>query len=134
MSVNIHVGKGKKNIELIDTTGLTDRIHQDENIRKAISQTLASIRESQIILHMVDASTVFSKGAVSSLGEVDYQVAQFAQLKNGYVMLANKIDLNEGCLGLNKLKQEFPGNKIIPVSAKHKTGFKEVLSFVRKNI
>lgn len=132
--VNIRVGKGEKTIEIIDTTGLTDTVHQNENIRRAISQTLATIRESQVILHIVDSSAVFNKDALSSLGEVDYSVAQFAQLKTGYAMLANKIDLKEAKRGVEKLKQEFPGNRIIPVSAKYKTGFREVLSFVRKNL
>ena len=56
----------------------------------------------------------------SSMGEVDYQLAQFAQLKRGYAILANKMDLPDAKEGLDKIKSEFSGNLIIPISALHK--------------
>ncbi|MDD4568834.1 MAG: 50S ribosome-binding GTPase [Tepidanaerobacteraceae bacterium] len=134
IEVNIPVGKGKKKIRLIDTTGFIDGIHPEVEIRKAISQTLTIIRDSDIILHIIDASTVYHKDLPSSLGEVDYQIAQFAQLKRGYVILANKMDLLGAEKGFLKIKEEFSGNLILPVSALYKRGFKEVKIFVAHNI
>ncbi len=132
--VDMPIGKGKKKIQLIDTAGLIDGIHPDGNIRKSISQTLSVIRESDAVLHIIDASTANRSDLPSSMGEVDYQVAQFAQLKRGYAILANKIDLPEAQLGLKKVKEEFKGNFIIPISALYKKGFKEVKTFVVHNI
>jgi dihydroflavonol-4-reductase len=120
--VNMPMGKGKKKIQLIDTAGLIDRIHPDSNIRKSISQTLSVIRESDVVLHIIDASTAKRKELPSSMGEVDYQVAQFAQLKRSYAILANKMDLPEAELGLEKVRAEFRGNFIIPISALYKKG------------
>ena len=68
------------------------------------------------------------------MGEVDYQISQFAQLKRGYAILANKMDKSEAKKGLIKIKEEFPGNLILPVSALYKKGFKEVKTFVAHNI
>ncbi len=132
--INVPVGKGKKKIKIVDTSGFIDGIHPNIEIRKAISQTLTTVRDSDIILHIIDASAVRNKDLPSSMGEVDYQIAQFAQLKKSYAILANKMDLPEANEGFEKIKQEFSGNLIFPISALHKTGFKEVKIFVIHNI
>lgn len=134
ITVDIPMGKGKKKIQLVDTAGLIDYIHPDSNIRKAISQTLSIVRESELIIHIIDAPAADKKDLPNAMGMVDYQVAQFAQLKRGYVILANKMDLPGAKDGLKKITQEFSGHLIIPVSALHKTGFKEVKTFVAHNI
>lgn len=134
VTVNIPIGKGKKKIEIIDTVGFTDNIHPDVSIRKAISRTLALVRSSDVILHMLDANAAKNKELSSSMGEVDYQIAQFAQLKRGYAILANKMDLPAANQGLVKIKQEFNENLIFPISALYRKGFKEVKTFVAHNI
>jgi 50S ribosomal subunit-associated GTPase HflX len=121
-------------LQLIDTVGLIDGIHSNIEIRKAISHTLTIVRVSDIILHIVDAASAGRDELPSSMGEVDYQLAQFAQLKRGYAILANKMDLPDAKEGLDKIKSEFSGNLIIPISALHKKGFKEVRTFVAHNI
>jgi 50S ribosomal subunit-associated GTPase HflX len=132
--VDVPMGKGKKKLQLIDTVGLIDGIHSNIEIRKAISHTLTIVRVSDIILHIVDAASAGRDELPSSMGEVDYQLAQFAQLKRGYAILANKMDLPDAKEGLDKIKSEFSGNLIIPISALHKKGFKEVRTFVAHNI
>ena len=135
LNVNLPMGKGKKKIKIIDTAGLLDGIHPDGDVRKAISQTLQVIRTSDVVLHIIDASTASDNSDLpSAMGEVDYQISQFAQLKKGYVILANKMDLNNAYQGLKKIKEEFKGNFIIPISALYKKGFKEVKTFVIHNI
>jgi small GTP-binding protein len=134
VTVDIPMGKGKKKIQLVDTAGLIDDIHPDSNVRKAISQTLSTVRESDLILHIIDASAADKKELPNAMGIVDYQIAQFAQIRRGYVILANKMDLPEAKNGLKKIREEFSGHFIIPISALHKTGFKEVKTFVAHNI
>lgn len=134
ITLNIPIGKGKKKIKLIDTAGFIDGIHPDIEVRKAISQTLTIIRDSDIILHMIDAYAAKKQDLPSSLGEVDYQIAQFAQIKRGYAILANKMDLPGAEEGYRKIKEEFSGHMIIPISALYKRGFKEVKTFVARNI
>jgi len=134
MTVDIPIGKGKKKIQMIDTTGLIDGIHNDASIRKAISQTLAVIRDSDIILHVIDASVIDKTDLPNAMGPVDYEIAQFGQLKRGYAILANKMDVPGSELGLKRIREEFCGNLIIPISALKKTGFKEVKAFVAHSI
>jgi small GTP-binding protein len=134
ITLDIPMGKGKKRMEIVDTAGLIDGIHPDIEVRKAISQTLAIIRDSDIILHIIDAYAAKKKELPNSMGEVDYQIAQFAQLKRGYAILANKMDLQGAEDGLKKIKEEFSGHVIFPISALYKRGFKEVKTFVARNI
>lgn len=134
VTIDIPMGKGKKRIRIMDTGGLVEGIHSNIEIRKTISQTLGTIRDSDIILHVIDAYAANNKTLPNSMGEVDYQIAQFAQLKRGYAILANKMDIPGSKDGLLKIKQEFQGNVVFPISALHKKGFKEVKTFVAHNI
>lgn len=135
-SVTLHLpaGKGKKRFILTDTSGLIDHVHAETDIRKAIAQTLTKIRQADVILHIVDASVVGKRGAVEALGEIDYQIAQFAQMRKSYLLLANKIDLPEAREAVYRLQEEFPGHRIIPVSALQRKGFREVKTFVTRNL
>ena len=65
--VNIPMGKGKKRIRIIDTSGFIDGIHPNVEIRKGISQTLSLIRESDVILHIIDASAAEHKDLPTSM-------------------------------------------------------------------
>ena len=126
--------KGVRRCLITDSSGLIDYIHPNINIRQAIAQTLSAIRQADLIIHVVDISQVGAHGVPSALGEVDYQVAQFAQMRGGYVILANKMDLPGSERGLSKLSLELPGHKIIPISALNKQGFKEVKAFVQHHL
>lgn len=126
VKVQLPVGKGVKSFHLIDTSGLVEGIPKEAAIRRAMAQTLAAVREADLVLHIVDASAVGVEGAVEAVGEVDFQVAQFAQMKGAYLILANKMDLPEATRGLERLRREFAGHHVIPISALTKQGFREV--------
>lgn len=128
--VELPVGKGVKRFELMDTSGLIEGIPSDVNIRRAMAQTLAAVRDAHIVLHIIDASRATRKGAVEALGEVDYQVAQFALMRGGYLILANKMDLPGAREGLELIRQEFAGHPVVPISALERGGFREVKRFV----
>jgi len=127
-------GKVKRNFRITDTCGLTDQIHQDEDVRKAMAQTLSYLKGAEIVLHMVDAAAVGRAGGVDAVGEIDLQVARFASYYAQYAMLANKMDLPMARVGLIKLKEEFRRHHIIPVSALEKRGFTEVKAFVARHL
>ena len=126
--------KGRKRFTMIDTSGLTEGIHEQTLVRRAMAQTLAQVRNAHIILHLVDASSVGKGEAIEAMGEVDWQVAQFGGMRLGYAILANKIDLAEAERGLVQIRQDFPGHLILPISALWKTGFAEVKQFVWRHL
>ncbi|HHX02244.1 MAG TPA: GTP-binding protein HSR1 [Firmicutes bacterium] len=125
-------GKSVKQFELIDTTGLADRIDFESQIRKAMAQTLQFMRQADVVFHILDCFKVAQLGYLKGIGEIDYQIAQFGQLKKGYIILANKIDLPQAQEGLDRITLEFPGNKVIGISALTKKGFKEVREVARQ--
>lgn len=126
--------KGPKHFELMDTAGLVDGIHEEEQIRRAMGQTLSMVRSADMILHLFDAASIGRGELLSAIGEVDYQVAQFAQMSQGYAVLANKMDLPDAPIGLRKLTEEFPAHPIYPISSLHRQGFQEVKEFVRRQL
>lgn len=128
--LELPVGKGAKRFDIVDTSGLMDGIHGDVSVRRAMAQTLAAVRSADLILHMVDAAKAAESGAVRAIGEVDYQVAQFAQVRDGYLILANKVDLPGADRGLERIRREFAGHPVLPISALDRRGFKEVKRFV----
>lgn len=134
IALELPAGKGTKQFELVDTSGLVDGIHPDVSIRRAMAQTLSAVREAAVILHVVDAAALGRSGSVNVIGEVDFQVAQFAQMRGGYLLLANKMDLAGAQEGLERLRREFVGHPIAPISALHRQGFHEVKLFVGRHL
>ncbi|MCT4604970.1 MAG: 50S ribosome-binding GTPase [Marinisporobacter sp.] len=134
IEIKIPVLKGKKSLRLMDSSGLIDGIHKNIQIRRAMAQTLGAITESNMILHMMDGSQIDEKNIKSSIGEVDYQLAQYGLMKEGYMILANKVDLLERKTPIIQLQKEFPDHYIIPLSARTREGFGEVRSFVCRRL
>lgn len=130
LKLEVPVGKGVKHFEIVDTSGLIEGIPKEVAVRRAMAQTLAAVREADFVLHVVDAAQATTKGVVQAIGEVDYQVAQFAQMKGAYLILANKMDLPAARGGLERIRHEFAGHQVIPVSALTREGFREVKRFV----
>ncbi|NLY54006.1 MAG: GTP-binding protein HSR1 [Firmicutes bacterium] len=128
IEVQVPVGKTKKTIRLTDSSGFSEGIPSDKGIRQAIAQTLLEIKRSAIVLHMLDAA---SPACVS---EVDRQIASYADTRGGYVILANKMDLPQARAGLERIRSQFPNQLILPISALHKRGFREVKAIVARSI
>lgn len=126
--------KGRRELELVDTSGLVDGIHPDAALRRAMAQTLAAVREAHMILHMIDAALAGGTDAGQAIGQVDYEVARFARSRGGYLLVANKMDLPEAARGLDRIRTEFAGHPIAPVSALCRQGFHEVKAFVYRHL
>lgn len=125
IKVAFPVQKGKKEIELYDSSGLTDGIHKDIKIRESILQTLSILEESELIIHLIDVS-YFKSIKKCSLNQIDKQLITYGKGKRGYILLANKIDLPESKLGVKYLKENHNDTLVIPISALYKKGFCEV--------
>ena len=134
LEADVPMGKGKQRIQVIDSSGLTDGIHMNVDTRRAMAQTLSAIRESDIILHIFDISSLFYDHPSYGISKVDYQLAEFGRIKNDYIILANKVDLIPNKGPVVQLQKQFPDHNVIPISAKTGTGFGEVRAFVRRRL
>lgn len=128
LEVDVPAGKTKKTILLTDSSGFSDGIPNDQAVRRAAAQTLLEIKQVALVLHMLDASI---PGAI---GEVDRQIASYAETRGGYVILANKMDLPQARKGLDRIRHQFPKQLILPISAMYKRGFKEVKAIVAHSL
>ncbi|MGE5593292.1 MAG: GTPase domain-containing protein [Betaproteobacteria bacterium] len=131
----VPAGKGRKVVEVVDTTGLVDYIHEDPQLRKAMAQTLQALRPADLIIHVMDAAEAGRDGQTGPpAGTIDRQLADFAGLRGGYFIVANKMDLPDASHGFARLQRLFSAYTVLPVSAAAKTGLREVKRHVLRNL
>ncbi|MDQ0189317.1 50S ribosome-binding GTPase [Alicyclobacillus cycloheptanicus] len=136
-------GKGSRQLLLTDTTGLVDGIHPEPELRAAMAQTLKAILDADVVLHLVDAASIGRReqrdthagaedddGQESGWSLLDDQIAQLGQEKDGYLILANKMDLGFAKAGYRALVKRFTKHRVIPISARYQSGFREVKQHV----
>jgi tRNA U34 5-carboxymethylaminomethyl modifying GTPase MnmE/TrmE len=126
------VGKGCEHFDIVDTAGLSDSVLDDAMLRQGMAQTLSTLKDGGIILHLIDASQAATSDPESGISAVDRQLARFCGAIGAYALLANKMDLPGAAAGLAFIKKAFPERHVIPVSALRQDGFKEVRGFVRR--
>lgn len=130
IQLELPMGKGSRQFRLTDTTGLTDGIHPERNLRDAMAQTLYEMKWADCILHLVDLVEIVRAGGFRALGELDLQIAHFGKHKKGYALLANKIDMVDVKKGLSYVRKDLPEQVVLPVSALYRQGFREVKEYV----
>jgi 50S ribosomal subunit-associated GTPase HflX len=141
-SIHLEVprGKGMRHLLLTDTTGLSEGVHPEQSVREAMAQTLQTMVDNSLILHIVDANqasgshgnlrTVSSTAYPAGWGELDEQIVEFGSGRDGYLMLANKMDLPGAKEGYRQLCKRFSKYRVMPISALHGIGFREVKQHV----
>ncbi|MCL6599502.1 MAG: GTPase domain-containing protein [Alicyclobacillus macrosporangiidus] len=136
VAVEFPAGKTVRQLLLTDTTGLTEGIHPEQALREAMAQTLRAMTDANLILHMVDAGAIGRalRGQVAdpscAWDALESQLAEFGMRHGGYVLLANKMDLPGAMDGYRFLCKRYSRQRVLPVSALHGTGFREVKQVV----
>lgn len=133
VQLEIAYGKTKRTLTMVDTVGISEGIHDDPEIRRAMSTTLARLEQSDVILHIVDASAV-GQHRIESLGAVDDEIARYASLIRPYAILANKMDKTSSIEGFDLIRDRFRGLAVIGISALTRRGFREVKAFVYRHL
>ncbi len=133
VALRLTVGKTAINFKLTDSCGLTPQITHEEGLRKGMAQTIGAMRSADFILHIVDG-TLISKEYLSNTNNIDYHLYYYGISRHSYLLLANKTDLPAVRDNLPRLSAAFDQACIIPVSALCSQGFKEVKSYVARNI
>ena len=127
------IGKTPIEFMLQDTCGISEQIHPDTIVRQGMAQTLKSMRYADYIFHVVDM-LYWSNHPFSTCGNIDQEIYQYGLARNAYTILANKIDIPLAREQLSKVDAAFPKAKIIPISALHGAGLKEVKACVARNV
>ncbi|MDP2872962.1 MAG: GTPase domain-containing protein [Bacillota bacterium] len=122
LSVPLGIGRGRKELVVVDSAGLPSSVSADPEFRAASAEVLRQLRRAQMVVHVVDASRV------TAPGELDRQLAAYAadQKPGRYMLLANKTDLPAGRAGLRRLRRALPGVEVLAVSALQGTGLQAV--------
>jgi len=130
--VDLKKGKARVQVEMEDTPGLDFGIHPDVEVRKAMAETIRKMRNTDLVIHMLDATKVTAAGTEAGEANIDQEIARFALTRGGYLILVNKMDLPGAGAGLEKAKALFPGQLLIGVSALKGSNFKQVARVVRR--
>jgi predicted GTPase len=133
-------GKGLRQFLLTDATGLSEGIHPDESVRRAMAQTLKAMLGSDVVLHVVDANAIgeypdcMERADTSRSNpvwsELDEQLLTFGERHDGYIVLANKMDLPSAKQGYKALCRRLTRHRVVPISALYRSGFREVKNHV----
>jgi tRNA U34 5-carboxymethylaminomethyl modifying GTPase MnmE/TrmE len=129
INMDIPVLKGHKTAEFIDSTGVSSSIHFEQDVRDGMVQTLSLLRETYIIIHMIDAASVFQE---KKIDDIDFELYKYGNRRGNYILLANKMDLKDFDKGLEMITSSFTDIRIFKVSALNKTGFNEIKRYVAK--
>lgn len=131
IKLEIPKGKNIKELQILDSCGLSEGIHPEEDVRLAMAKTLRLIRESNCVLHMIDAAKLNMDNIERGiLLPIDRLIFDYASLEKNYAILANKIDLLESEDIINILKEKLKDTIIIPLSAIYQKGFNTVKNLV----
>jgi len=127
-SVVLKVPRGKRveRVVVTDSTGLTDEIHPSLTVRRAMADTIRAVAGAVLVLHVVDP--------VQPMAGVDLDLMAYGQVRDGYVLVANKMDLPGRVERLRDLARLAAPARVLPVSALESTGFREVRSFLRRHL
>ena len=123
---NPETGEGKE-ILLNDTIGFIRDL--PPKLIKSFSSTLEDSIESDLLLHVIDASDPFVDERISIVNHILDEIGA----KQKRIMLFNKIDL----LNKNQLieiKKHFPDKKNIRISVKDAIGFEEIKKSIINNL
>lgn len=133
INLSIPIYKGFQSFKLLDSSGLIDGISDNEDIRSSMTATIKALEETNIILHIIDASSIFMR-EINSISLIDDQINRYCKSKSSYCILSNKMDLEGSKKGYELLKNKYYDSYIIPISSVSGIGFKEVRMFVGRNL
>ncbi len=132
IKIEIPAGKITKTLKLIDSCGLENGIHSDENIRKSMAVTLKKITKTKLILHIIDINQLIENiDNKKILTAIDKMIYKYTKIDKNYAILLNKIDLiNSFKNKFNLIRQKLDFEYVIPISAVNQTGFQKVKKMV----
>ena len=133
LTIEVTSGRQRSEILLVDTPGVLEGIAPDSRDRQLTAQTIGRLMRAAMVFHVVDASRV--KSQCQEAGEsFDRSLWQFGQRREGYLLVANKVDRPGSHEGLKFLRDECRGITMIPTSCATRRGFRELKVWVSRAI
>ncbi len=133
IAIELADGKSRRTLTLVDTVGISEGIHDQLMVRRAMADTLDRLSHSHLVLHLVDACAVHTD-RVEALGAVDDEIVRYASPNRPYAILANKMDAPGSADGLRLVRDRYRGLPVLGISALTRRGFREVKSFVFRHL
>lgn len=129
-AISLRDGRTLHPLDLIDTPGLTETPAPDPALRRAQALALERMLAAAAVLHVVDAPRLGARDWLQ-LGRVDAELLEWGRGRDGYLLLANKLDLPFGQTGWEWLRRAVAGPPVLAVSARTGLGFGAVRQVLR---
>lgn len=120
--------KDNRNITLSDTVGFISKLPHE--LVEAFKSTLEEVTDSDLLLHVVDAS---NEAAVKQIQSVDLVLRELKAHDKNIIIVLNKVDKASED-NLEQLKKYLNNKKIIEVSAISGTNLNELLDMIGDEI
>lgn len=135
LEVHWRSGEREVRLRLLDTVGLTEEVHPDPMLRRAMAETLAAVMESRVVLHLLDGPRVaLAPHEIWEEEALDAQIGRYGELRGGYAALVNKLDLPGGRAGLETVRRAWPRRVVLGISALEGWGFPGVRRFLQRRL
>lgn len=132
--LEVHWRRGKRavRVRLVDTVGLTEEVHPDPLLRRAMADTLTAVMESRVVLHVLDGPRVaVAPGRLLDPDDLDAEIGRYGERRGAYAVLVNKLDLPGGRVGLEAARRAWPRRVVLGISALEGWGFAGVRRFLQ---
>lgn len=118
-----------KTFVVADLPGLIEGAHEGIGLG---DKFLKHAMRTKIIAHVIDMSGSEGRNPIEDYKIIKNELSLYDEkLKNKpYIIIANKIDLDESKNNLEKFKKEFKEEKIFPISALEKEGLQELIDYL----
>lgn len=131
LSPNLGVVKTKNENTFVvaDLPGLIEGAHEGIGLG---DKFLRHAMRSKIIAHVIDMSASEGRNPIDDYKIIKNELSLYDEkLKNKpYIIIANKMDLDESKENLEKFKNEFKDEKIFPISALEKSGLEDLIEYL----
>lgn len=118
-----------KTFVVADLPGLIEGAHEGIGLG---DKFLKHAMRTKIIAHVIDMSGSEGRNPIEDYKIIKNELSLYDEkLKNKpYIIIANKMDLDESKNNLEKFKKEFKEEKIFPISALEKEGLQELIDYL----
>lgn len=128
-------GKRVVRLRLLDTVGLTEGVHPDPLLRRAMAETLAAVMESRVVLHVLDGPRIGQEPRrLLDEEDLDAQIGRYGERRGHYAVLVNKLDRPGGRAGLEAARRAWPRRVVLGISALEGWGFAGVRRFLQRRL
>ncbi len=113
-----------------DLPGLIEGAHQGWGLG---DRFLKHAERTKVLLHVIDMGAAEGRDPIEDFEKINTELQKYSDslFLKFRIVVGNKMDLPAAAGHLKRFKKKYKGQKVFPISALQKTGFKKLLELIR---